>query len=114
MVTFHFYFHGVGVSGRGDASEESGVVFRSVENRQSVFELGVTTGICGPPFRIFSIIVTNGPFRVPESPNPQTLHMQDSPRVNDQLSVVRLSNRTQLMPKQYSRGFFHRVVVLLV
>lgn len=54
------------------------------------------------------------PFRLPKPPNPQALHVKNSPGIHNKLPIVWLGDRTKLVPKQNSRRLLHRIVVLLV
>lgn len=53
------------------------------------------------------VFVRNVPFGCSETPNPETLHVQDSPWVDDKFPVVALGNRAQLVPEQNRRRLFH-------
>lgn len=79
-----------------------------------VTQLRISSWILRPPLRIFSVIVAHRPFGNAESPNPQALHMQNRSRIHYQLPIVRLSDRTELMPEKDRRRFLHRIIVFLI
>lgn len=47
------------------------------------------------------------PLRVPEPPHPEALHVQHSPRVDQELAVVGLRDRALRMAEQDRGGLLH-------
>jgi hypothetical protein len=129
--TFHLDLHRVAVAGGGEAREQARVVLGGVEDRQAVLQLGVPAGVSSPSLRILPkkihwlpppkqlrfvspVVVTHGPFGVAEPPDPETLHVEDCPWIDDQLAVVGLRDGSQLVPEQDGRRLLHGVIILLV